>query len=156
MGSAGGSGHSPVVPKASSLQEPTRSTALVFLPPSSLRSHGPLSGPVSRLSPLQGLLIWPTLGPPPNPCQSSFLPEALANLKVAASKGQPLTVLLCRSRMFTELSMLSGEQTDSPPTVSILAWSNPLPPQKSSSSRWHGTGKPEGQKEQSGACCKPR
>lgn len=39
-------------------------------------------------------------------------PQAMTDLKVVASKGQPLAMLLCRSRMFTGLSTLSEEQTD--------------------------------------------
>jgi hypothetical protein len=81
-------------------------------------------------------------------------PQARPGLKVGTPKELSLTVLLCRSRMFTGLSMLLGEQTDSPPTVSILAWSNPLPCRSPRPAGGMGLGKPAGQK--SGACCKPR
>lgn len=81
-------------------------------------------------------------------------PQARSVLKVEAPKGLSLTVLLCRSRMFMGLSMLLEEQTDSPPTVSILAWSNPFPCRSPRPAGSMGLGKPVGQK--SGACCKPR
>lgn len=50
-------------PKAFALQEPTPATALISLPPASLRSRGTLSGPVSGLSTLQGLFYLAHIGP---------------------------------------------------------------------------------------------